>query len=252
MVLIGNYYRKMNHSLPGEIAAGITRRETFTVNIGGLHLGSSFPIRIQSMTNTPLNDTFSSVSQCIKIIKAGADYIRFAVPAINDVKNISIIKKELIKQGFNIPLIADVHFNPEIAFLAADVVEKVRINPGNFGIPSNRLTSGGKKNTFSEEKENALKLFRLLIRKCKENSVALRIGVNHGSLSDRIMHLYGNTPLGMAQSALEFISVCKEENFSHIVISMKSSNIKLMVQSTRIIAKGMNEHILFSPRFYKV
>jgi len=196
------------------------RRVTVQVNIGGIPLGSDFPIRIQSMANTLTSDIEGSVAQCIKIINAGADYVRFTVPSINDVKSLAAIRQEIHKQGYTNSIIADVHFNADIALQVADHVDKVRINPGNFD-------DTGK--------------FISLLEKCKAKRIALRIGVNHGSLSERIMNLYGDTPLGMAESAMEFLRICRDNNFGQVVVSMKASNVRVMVHSTRLVAKMIQE-----------
>lgn len=202
------------------------RRNTKAVAIGNVPLGCEFPIRIQSMANTLTSDLEGSVAQCIRIIKAGADYVRFTVPSVSDVKAIAAIKQELVKQGFQTPIIADVHFNAEVALQVADYVDKVRINPGNFA---------------DTEK------FLPLIAKCRFRGVALRIGVNHGSLSDRIMDRYGDTPLGMAESAMEFLRICRDQHFDQVVVSMKSSNVRVMVQSTRLVAHMMQQENMNFP-----
>ncbi len=196
------------------------RRKTIQVDIGGIPLGSDFPIRVQSMANTRTDDLQGSLEQCIRIIKAGSDYVRFTVPSLSDVKAVGTIKQELIRQGYATPVIADVHFNAEVALQVADHVDKVRINPGNF---------------------NDTKKFLLLIEKCRSRGVALRIGVNHGSLSDSIMNRYGDTPVGMAESAMEFLRICRDKDFNQVVVSMKASNVRIMVYSTRLVAEMMLE-----------
>jgi (E)-4-hydroxy-3-methylbut-2-enyl-diphosphate synthase len=196
------------------------RRSTGIVNIGNLPLGSDFPIRLQSMANTLTSDLQGSVAQCVRIIKAGADYVRFTVPSVSDVEAIAAIKQELLKQGYTTPIIADVHFNAEIALMVTDHVDKVRINPGNF--PD-------------------IEKFLPLLEKCRAKGVALRIGVNHGSLSERIMNLYGDTPIGMAESAMEFLRICKDRRFDQVVVSMKSSNVRVMIQATRLVVKMMKD-----------
>jgi (E)-4-hydroxy-3-methylbut-2-enyl-diphosphate synthase len=202
------------------------RRSTAVVNIGGIPLGSDFTIRVQSMANTLTSDIQGSVEQCIRIIKAGADYVRFTVPTVGDVEAIAGIKQELLRQGFNTPIIADVHFNAEVALKVADHVDKVRINPGNFADTDKFLP---------------------LIEKCRSRGVALRIGVNHGSLSERIMNKFGDTPLGMAESAMEFLRICKDQNFDQVVVSMKASNVRVMIQATRLVAKMMRDEGMSFP-----
>jgi (E)-4-hydroxy-3-methylbut-2-enyl-diphosphate synthase len=200
------------------------------VNVGGVPLGSEFPVRVQSMANTLTSDIAGSVSQSIDIIKAGADFVRFTVPATADVDNFARIKKNLREQGFQAPLIADVHFNAEIALQVSDFADKVRINPGNFGEPA-----------------VARARFTALVEKCRERGVALRIGVNHGSLSRRIMEEFGDTPAGMAESAMEFLRICRELNFDQVVVSMKASNVRVMVQATRLAVKKMEAENMHFP-----
>jgi (E)-4-hydroxy-3-methylbut-2-enyl-diphosphate synthase len=191
------------------------------------------------MTNSNTGDIKDSVEQCIRIIKVGADYVRFTVPSLNDVENIAAIKQELLKRGYNTPIIADVHFNDEVALRVANHVEKVRINPGNFAD-----TKKFESRVFSDEdyrmetKRIKAKLLPLL-EKCRSIGVALRIGVNHGSLSDRIMSQYGDTPAGMAESAMEFLRICREGDFDQVVVSMKASNVRVMIQATRLVVKMM-------------
>jgi (E)-4-hydroxy-3-methylbut-2-enyl-diphosphate synthase len=206
------------------------RRKTVTVNIGGVPVGSDFPIRVQTMANTATSDPEGSVDQCIRLIAAGAEFVRFTVPSLQDVENFALIRKELRRRGYNTPLIADVHFNAEIALRVSGYADKVRINPGNFaGDASIR------------EK------FIPLVLKCRDRGVALRIGVNHGSLSGRIMQQFGDTPAGMAESAMEFLRICKEHHFDQVVVSMKASNVRVMVQATRLIAHKMDREGMSFP-----
>jgi (E)-4-hydroxy-3-methylbut-2-enyl-diphosphate synthase len=210
--------------------------------IGGVALGGDHPIRLQSMTNTNTLDTSASVAQCIRIIEAGADFVRLTAQGIKEAENLASIKTALKKAGFETPLIADIHFNPAAAETAAAIVEKIRINPGNYA---------DKRASFEKieltEKEYTGELERIhsrllpLINICRANSTAIRIGVNHGSLSDRIMTRYGNTPLGMAVSAMEFIRIFQAENFNNLVLSMKSSDIGVMIGSVRTAIKMMQE-----------
>ena len=210
--------------------------------IGSVPLGGSYPVRTQSMTSTDTLDTRASVTQCIRIIEAGADFVRLTAQRIKEAENLAYIKSELRKAGFDTPLIADIHFNPSAAETAARIVEKVRINPGNYADKRASFT----KIEFSE-KEYAAELEKIhskllpLINICHENHTAVRIGVNHGSLSDRIMTRYGNTPEGMAVSAMEFIKIFRAENFHRLVLSMKSSDAGVMIRATRKLVQMMTD-----------
>jgi len=218
------------------------------VNIGGTPLGGSNPIRIQSMTNTDTLDTKASVAQCIRIIEAGADYVRLTAQGLREAGNLEIIKKELRKSGFDTPLIADIHFNPVAAETAARLVEKVRINPGNY---ADKRASFEKQELT--EQEYSLELERIhtkllpLINICRDNKTVIRIGINHGSLSDRIITRFGNTSKGMVFSALEFIRIFRAENFNDLVLSMKSSDIAIMIESTRMLVYMMQSEGLSYP-----
>ena len=218
------------------------------VTIGTIPLGGDNPIRIQSMTNTDTLDTKSSVAQCIRIIEAGADYVRLTAQGIKEAENLDKIKKELRKAGFSTPLIADIHFNPVAAETAARIVEKVRINPGNYvdkraSFEKFELTE----KQYNEEIEKSHTRLLPLINTCRENKTVLRIGINHGSLSDRIMTRYGNTPIGMVQSALEFIKIFRAENFNDLVLSMKSSDTAVMIEATRMLVSMMQNEGLSYP-----
>ncbi|MFA5820291.1 MAG: flavodoxin-dependent (E)-4-hydroxy-3-methylbut-2-enyl-diphosphate synthase, partial [Bacteroidales bacterium] len=210
------------------------------VLLGSTPLGGDYPIRIQSMTNTDTLDTKSSVAQCIRIIEAGADYVRLTAQGIREAENLAVIKKELRKAGFSTPLIADIHFNPVAAETAARLVEKVRINPGNYA--DKRATFEKQKLTekeYNEELERThTKLFSL-INICRGNKTVIRLGINHGSLSDRIMTRFGNTPAGMVFSAMEFIKIFRAENFNDLVLSMKSSDTAIMIEATRMLVRMM-------------
>jgi (E)-4-hydroxy-3-methylbut-2-enyl-diphosphate synthase len=218
------------------------------VYIGSTPLGGDYPLRLQSMTNTDTLDTKATVAQCIRIIEAGADYVRLTAQGIREAENLAVIKNELRKAGFDTPLIADIHFNPAAAETAARLVEKVRINPGNYA---------DKRASFEElelsEKEYNEELERIhsklipLINICRENKTVIRIGINHGSLSDRIMTRFGNTPKGMVFSALEFIKIFKAENFDDLVLSMKSSDTSVMIEATRMLVKMMQSENLLYP-----
>jgi (E)-4-hydroxy-3-methylbut-2-enyl-diphosphate synthase len=213
-----------------------------TVLIGSIPLGGDHPIRVQSMTNTDTLNTKTSVAQCIRIIEAGADFVRLTAQGIREAENLANIKKELLKAGFETPLIADIHFNPAAAEVAAAIVEKVRINPGNY---TDKRASFKQINLtekeYQEELERIHSKLLPLINTCYLNKTVVRVGVNHGSLSDRIMTRYGNTPAGMAMSAMEFIRIFRAENFHDLVLSMKSSDTTVMIEATRELVKMMTE-----------
>jgi (E)-4-hydroxy-3-methylbut-2-enyl-diphosphate synthase len=217
------------------------------IAIGSVPLGGNNPIRVQSMTNTNTLATEASVAQCIRIIEAGADYVRLTAQGIREAENLNSIKRELRKAGFNTPLIADIHFNPLAAETAARIVEKVRINPGNY---VDKRASFSKLNLtekeYAEEIERSHTRLLPLINICRENNTVIRIGINHGSLSDRIMSRFGNTPAGMVASAEEFISIFRAENFHNLVLSMKSSDTSVMIEATRMLVRYMiNENIAY-------
>lgn len=208
------------------------------VTIGGLQLGGQHPIRIQSMTNTNTNHIEATVAQCIRLVNAGCEMVRMTAQGITEANNLALIKHALRTKGIKVPLIADIHFNPRAAEIAAGIVEKVRINPGNYSDKqvTNRKFS---EKWYNEELERIAERLRPLLEICKNNGTAIRIGTNHGSLSARIMDRYGDTPEGMVESALEFGRICLTENFRNVVFSMKSSNVRVMVQSTRLLAQKM-------------
>ncbi len=219
----------------------VSRFKTKVVNIGDIPLGGDYPIRLQSMTTTDTMDIMGTVEQSIKIIEAGADYVRITAPSIKEAENLKEIKKELKKRGFNTPLIADIHFTPNAAEVAARYVEKVRINPGNYADKKKFEIKEYTDAQYQIELERIRNKFTPLVKICKEYGTAMRIGVNHGSLSDRIMNRYGDTPLGMVESALEFVRFCEELNFYNIVLSMKSSNPAIMIDAYRLLVKKMIE-----------
>jgi len=218
------------------------------VLIGTIPLGGNYPIRIQSMTNTDTLDTKGSVAQCIRIIEAGADLVRLTAQGLREAENLAVIKNELCKAGFNTPLIADIHFNPLAAETAARLVEKVRINPGNYvdkraAFQKLELTD----KEYNEELERTHARLLPLINICLENKTVIRIGINHGSLSDRIMTRFGNTPSGMVASALEFIKIFRAENFNNMVLSMKSSDTAIMIEATRRLVSAMQDEGMSYP-----
>lgn len=224
------------------------RRKTIEVNIGNTPLGGDNPIRIQSMTNTSTLDTPASVEQCVAIIEAGAHYVRLTAQGIREAENLANIRKELREKGYTTPLVADIHFNPHAADVAAENVEKVRINPGNF---VDRIKTFQQYNytdqEYAVELQRIRERFIPFINICKEHHTAIRIGVNHGSLSDRIMSRYGDTPQGMVESCMEFLRVCRDENFSDVVISIKASNTVVMVETVRRLIVAMDAEGMHFP-----
>ena len=218
------------------------RRKSSEVFIGNTPLGGDNPIRVQSMTNTSTMDTEASVAQCIRIVEAGGEYVRLTAQGVREAENLRNIKDGLRKQGYQTPLVADIHFNPNAAYSAAGIVEKVRINPGNFTDSAKKF----QKYEYSEEEyrqeiEKIRARFVPFLEICKAHQTAIRIGVNHGSLSDRIMSRYGDTPEGMVESCLEFLRICVEENFTNVVISIKASNTFVMVATVRLLVSRMDD-----------
>ena len=221
------------------------RRKSRVVHIGDVPLGADYPIRLQSMTTTDTMDTLGTVEQSIRMIEAGSEYVRITAPSIKEAHNLAEIKNELRKQGYTTPLIADIHFTPNAALEAARHVEKVRINPGNFVDRKKFQEIEYTDQSYNDELERIHDRFAPLVKVCKEEGCAMRIGSNHGSLSDRILSRYGDTPLGMVESAMEFLRICEEYNYHQIVLSMKSSNTRVMVHAYRLLvnkmdAEGMN------------
>ena len=217
------------------------RRLTRVVNIGEVPMGGSFPIRVQSMTTIDTMDTKGSVGQCIRMIESGCDYVRITAPSIKEAKNLAKIKNSLREKGFQTPLIADIHFTPNAAELAARIVEKVRINPGNYADKKKFAVIDYTESTYQAELDRIRAKFSPLVSICKEYGTAMRIGTNHGSLSDRILSRYGDTPLGMVESALEFIRICEDLDYFDLVLSMKSSNPQVMVQAYRLLVAKLKD-----------
>ncbi len=209
--------------------------------MGGLGIGGTNPIRVQSMTTTDTMDTLKTVEQSIRMIEAGCELVRITAPSLNDAKNLEAIKKELRKRGYNTPICADIHFTPNAAEHAARVVEKVRVNPGNYADKKKFEELEYTDASYEAELERIRERFTPLVKICKENGTAMRIGTNHGSLSDRILSRYGDTPLGMVESALEFLRICEENNYYEIILSMKASNTQVMVQAYRLLVNKMME-----------
>ncbi|WP_162426391.1 (E)-4-hydroxy-3-methylbut-2-enyl-diphosphate synthase [Pontibacter pudoricolor] len=217
------------------------RRKTRVVTIGGVPMGGDYPIRVQSMTTVDTMDTMGSVEQCIRMIEAGCEYIRITAPSIKEAENLKNIKDELNRRGYNVPLVADIHFTPNAAEVAARIVEKVRVNPGNYADKKKFEVIEYNDETYQAELDRIRDRFLPLVRICKEHGTAMRIGTNHGSLSDRILSRYGDTPIGMVESALEFIRICESEGYYDLVISMKASNTQVMVQAYRLLVQKLDE-----------
>ncbi|MBP6334893.1 MAG: (E)-4-hydroxy-3-methylbut-2-enyl-diphosphate synthase [Bacteroidia bacterium] len=224
-----------------------SRYKTREIKCGDLGIGADNPIRIQSMTTTDTMNTLATVEQSIRMIDAGCELVRITAPSINEAKNLELIRKELHKRGYSVPLVADIHFTPNAAEWAARVVEKVRVNPGNYAdkkkFESIDYTDAG----YDAELSRIRERFTPLIKICKEYGTAMRIGTNHGSLSDRILSRYGDTPLGMVESALEFLRICEDHSYNNIVLSMKASNPQVMVQAYRLLITKMQEENMNYP-----
>jgi (E)-4-hydroxy-3-methylbut-2-enyl-diphosphate synthase len=234
--------------LPGRYCNSLTeysRLVTREVNIGDVPMGGNNPIRIQSMTTTDTMNTMGTVEQSIRMINAGCEYVRITAPSIKEAHNLAEIKKQLRQRGYTTPLVADIHFTPNAAEVAARIVEKVRVNPGNYADKKKFDQIDYTDLQYQGELERIYQKFAPLVKICKEYGTAMRIGTNHGSLSDRIMSRYGDTPQGMVESAMEFMRMCETLNYYNLVISMKSSNPQVMVQAYRLlvetmVAEGMN------------
>lgn len=216
-----------------------SRFVTREVLIGNIAMGAHNPIRIQSMTTTDTMDTLGTVEQTIRMVDSGCELVRITAPSIKEAKNLALIKKELVARGYQVPLIADIHFTPNAAEEAARIVEKVRINPGNYADKKRFENFEYTDSEYQAELERIYKKFTPLVKVCKEYGTAMRIGTNHGSLSDRIMSHYGDTPRGMVESAMEFMRMCEDLNYYNLVISMKSSNPQVMVQAYRLLVETM-------------
>lgn len=225
-----------------------SRRHTHEVQVGGTPLGGDNPIRVQSMTTTPTTDTEACVQQAERIINAGGEYVRLTTQGVREAENLKNINALLREEGYMTPLVADVHFNPHVADVAALYAEKVRINPGNYVDPARTFKKlEYTDEEYAEELKKIEKQFVPFLNICKENHTAVRIGVNHGSLSDRIMSRYGDTPAGIVESCMEFLRICKRENFENVVISIKASNTVVMVQSVRLLVESMNKEQMDYP-----
>lgn len=217
------------------------RRKTIEVNIGGVPLGAENPIRVQSMTTVDTMDTEGSIEQSIRMVESGCEYVRITAPSIKEAQNLEEIRKGLRAKGYKVPLVADIHFTPNAAELAAKIVEKVRVNPGNYADKKKFEELAYTDETYELELKRIREKFEPLVKLCKEHGTAMRIGTNHGSLSDRIMGRFGDTPLGMVESALEFLRICEDLEYYDIVISMKASNTRVMVQAYRLLVHKLEQ-----------
>ena len=239
----------MNNQLQ-EYCSNLTeyqRLNTRLVMVGGVSIGGGSPIRIQSMTTTDTMDTKETIDQSVRMINAGCEIVRITAPSIKEAKNLKLIHDGLKKRGYNTPLVADIHFTPNAAQEAARIVEKVRINPGNYADRKRFEFYEYSDKEYENELERIKKRFTPLVEICKEYGTAMRIGTNHGSLSDRILSRYGDTPMGMVESAMEFIRICEYWNYHDIILSMKSSNTQVMVQAYRLLVKKMNDENMNYP-----
>jgi len=223
------------------------RRKSNTIRVGKLLLGGDQPVRVQSMANTNTNDTENSVAQCIRIVESGGEIVRFTAQGVKEAENLKNIHEALRSKGFDVPLVADIHFVANAADVAAQYVEKVRVNPGNFVGPIK--TGGGEysEEEYKAEYEKLKSRFTQLLQICKQHGTAIRIGVNHGSLSERMMNRWGDTPRGMVESCLELLEVCNSENFTDVVISMKASNTLSMVHAVRLLVHEMEQRNMSYP-----
>ena len=216
------------------------RYQSRVVNIGDIPMGGDNPIRVQSMTNTNTMDTLATVEQTIRLVDAGCEYVRITAPSVKEAQNLAAIKAELKKRGYTVPLIADIHFVPRAAEEAAKLVEKVRVNPGNYVDRKRFQELEYNQNEYQAELDRIEKRFTPLVNLCREEGTAMRIGSNHGSLSDRILSHYGDTPQGMVESAMEFVRICAANQYHDLVISMKASNTRIMIQAYRLLVHQMH------------
>lgn len=227
---------------------GYLRRRTTPVHAGGLVIGGDAPIRVQSMTTASTMDTQACIGQAIRIIEAGGELVRLTAQGTREALNLKNIRQGLRERGYDTPLVADIHFNPAVADVAATIVEKVRINPGNYVDPARTF-----KNLEYSDEEYKAEIGKIRHRLvpfldiCRKNGTAIRIGVNHGSLSDRIMSRYGNTPAGMVESCMEFLRICVEQDFMDVVISIKASNTCVMIETVRLLVRQMDKENMAFP-----
>ncbi len=224
------------------------RRKTISVQVGNTAIGGSNPIRLQSMTTTATMDTQGCIEQAIRIIEAGGELVRMTTQGTREAENMRLIREGLTARGYNTPLVADVHFNPAVADVAARYVEKVRINPGNYVDPARTFRHlEYTDDEYAQEIQRIRDRFIPFLNICREHGTAIRIGVNHGSLSDRIMSRYGNTPAGMVESCMEFLRICVEQEFMNVVISIKASNTVVMIETVRLLVKEMEREGMAFP-----
>ena len=216
-----------------------SRFQTREVMVGNLGFGGNNPIRVQSMTTADTMDTLATVEESIRMIEAGCELVRITAPSKKEAENLKNIKEELLKRGYSTPIVADIHFTPNAAEIAAKIVEKVRINPGNYADKKKFEEIEYTDKSYQEELDRIREKFIPLVKICKEHKTAMRIGTNHGSLSDRILSRYGDTPKGMVESAMEFLRICRDENYHEIILSMKASNTRVMVQAYRLLVHEM-------------
>jgi 1-hydroxy-2-methyl-2-(E)-butenyl 4-diphosphate synthase len=224
------------------------RRKSISVRVGSTAIGGDNPIRLQSMTTTATMDTKGCIEQAIRIIQAGGELVRMTTQGTREAENMRLIREGLTARGYNTPLVADVHFNPAVADVAARYVEKVRINPGNYVDPARTFKQlEYTDQEYAQEIQRIRDRFIPFLNICREHNTAIRIGVNHGSLSDRIMSRYGNTPAGMVESCMEFLRICVEQNFMNVVISIKASNTVVMIETVRLLVKEMDREGMAFP-----
>lgn len=224
------------------------RRKTTVVHVGNLPMGGDYPVRVQSMTTCPTTDTEGCVAQIKRIVDAGGEYVRLTTQGVREAENLKNIKECLRRDGYTVPLIADVHFNANVADVAALYADKVRINPGNYVDPARKFRHlEYTDEEYADEIRKIEARFIPFLNICKEHHTAIRIGVNHGSLSDRIMSRYGDTPEGMVESCMEFLRICVKEDFSDVVISIKASNTNVMVTTVRLLVKAMDAEDMHFP-----
>lgn len=224
-----------------------SRFRTREVKVGNVGIGGENPIRVQSMTVSDTMDTEGSIEEAVRMIEAGAELVRITAPGKNQAYNLEPIKKGLRDRGYDTPLVADIHFKPNAAEIAAKIVEKVRVNPGNYADKKRFKTFEISDEQYQAELERIYERFAPLVKLCKEEGTAMRIGTNHGSLSDRIMNRYGDTPMGMVESALEFVRICEDLDFHDIILSMKASNTRVMIQAYRLLVQMMKQEGMAYP-----
>jgi (E)-4-hydroxy-3-methylbut-2-enyl-diphosphate synthase len=224
-----------------------SRFVTREIQIGNLKIGGNHPIRPQSMTTTDTMDTEGSVAQSIRMIDAGCELVRLTAPSKKEAENLGVIRHELAKKGYETPLVADIHFTPNAAEIAAKLIQKVRVNPGNYADKKKFEEIDFTEESYAEELKRIEEKFTPLVHICKEHGTAMRIGTNHGSLSDRILSRFGDTPEGMVESAMEFLRICRKNDYHELVISMKASNTLVMVQAYRLLVQRMLEEDMNYP-----